>query len=158
MPLDVSLNTIAYYNEEDTDKFYNFYDKYKNGLLLLLGLVIIVFVLVFSLFNNASMDSPESRPWISAIEIILWIVLFVVIIINLKWIYSKQRDFNADLHNLFNDKRAELEVHVNKLKDDIKKKDHDEDKPEGSEVFHIPGNVYDYNNEVSDDYELIEMN
>jgi hypothetical protein len=155
MPLDASLNSIADY--PDTNQISAFYDRYKNGLLVLLGVVILIFVAVFSLFNNSSVGS-ESRPWITAIEIILWIVLIVVIAVNIKWIYEKERDFTADIKNLFNDKRAEMEVHVKDVKEKVKDKDHDCDishniikhkkkkcdDDEDGEVFHIPGNIYSY--------------
>lgn len=144
MPLDASLNTIVDYTKTETDEISAFYGKYKNGLFVLLGVVILVFVSVFSLFNNSTMNSPETRPWVSAIEIILWIVLFVVIIVNLNWLYEKERDFTADIKNLFSNKQAEIEVHVKDLKQKVSDHKKNDDKNDEGEVFHIPGNKYNY--------------
>ena len=55
-----------------TDSLEDFYKEYNVNLLTLFGVIILIYLSIFSLFNNISLNTPEARPWIAMIEILLW--------------------------------------------------------------------------------------
>lgn len=147
-----------------TDSLDDFYKEYHVNLIALFGVIIIIYIGIFSLFNNISLNTPEARPWIIMIEICLWILFIVILFLNMKYFSKFEFDFNDILFNLFGTKRPELEVHVHKPKMNIVKdissvpvvKDISSVpvvKPEPikvctqdvpGEVFHLPHNRYTY--------------
>jgi hypothetical protein len=121
----------------DIDDFYN---QYHVNLIALFGVIVVIYIGIFSLFNQVSLNTPETRPWILMIEIFLWILFIVILFLNMK--HFRQFEFNFDdvLYNLFGTKNPQLEVRVNKT--DISSCTV-APKDEG-EVFHLPHNIYTY--------------
>lgn len=99
-----------------TDSLDEFYKEYHVNLIALFGVVIIIYIGIFSLFNNVSVNTPEARPWIVMIEVCLWILFIVILFLNMKYFSKFEFDFNDVLFNLFGSKKPELEVHVHKPK------------------------------------------
>jgi hypothetical protein len=138
-----------------TDSLDEFYKEYHLNLIVLFGVVIIIYISIFSLFNNVSVNTPEARPWIVMIEVCLWILFIVILFLNMKHFSKFEFDFNDVLFNLFGSKKPELEVHVHKPKMPVRDVSSvpvpapapkpQECKPDISgEVFHLPHNRYTY--------------
>lgn len=136
-----------------TDSLDEFYKEYHVNLIVLFGVVIIIYIGIFSLFNNVSVNTPEARPWIVMIEVCLWILFIVILFLNMKHFSKFEFDFNDVLFNLFGSKKPELEVHVHKPKmpvRDVSSVPVPEPKPQAckpdisGEVFHLPHNRYTY--------------
>jgi hypothetical protein len=136
------------------------FNSYKANLLLLFFFVIFVYVVIFSLLNTVSNNVPMARPWIFIIEIILWIILIFIIIVNVKTIKSGSTDFTQELLNLFGVGDPEINVKVDsdtepkektkiveKVVEKIVKSDCSNNiikGEDGYEVFHIPNNDYTF--------------
>lgn len=129
------------YSEENTIPEYNMnsvYGMFKNphyfSILLLIG-IIIIFVIFFSFIGNSGKSSSGSSFRI--LEILVFIVFVIVVIVNIHF-FMKFPDFNfsANMHNLFSGKKPSMNVNVGKPPP---KKQSGKD-----EVFHIPNNVYTY--------------
>lgn len=133
-----------------TDSLDKFYKEYNVNLLSLFGVIILIYIAIFSLFNNVSLNTPEARPWIAMIEIFLWILFIVILFLNIKYFSKFEFDFNNVLFNLFGSKKPELEVHVHKPRLNIPLPDISsipqptECLDSSGEVFHIPHNRYTY--------------
>lgn len=136
MSLDISVNSTDYLPQFYSNVFSQSFDSFKISYILLLGMVVLGFVLIFALFGNSS---GSSSPFMIIIEIILWVVLVLVIGVNIQ---NNDYDFSTELKNLFNSKTTELDVNVSS-----KDKDEDEECDSSSkngEVFHIPNNKHSY--------------
>jgi hypothetical protein len=120
----------------DIDDFYN---QHNVNLIALFGVIVIIYIGIFSLFNSISLNTPETRPWILMIEIFLWILFIVILFLNMKHFRQFDFDFNDVLYNLFGSKNPHLEVHVQKT--DISACTVASD---DGEVFHLPHNIYTY--------------
>ena len=168
-------------SDNDYDERYDSYtifNSYKTHLVLLLFFVLFVFIVVFSFLGNQPM-MESAKPWMFAIEIILWVILILIIVLNVKTIKSGDIDFTQQLINLFgyNDPEVSINVHTDDTqtkgsvvqstsqelkKEEVKKdtthKDQCIDKSKeywfknsevenpnpDYEVFHIPQNIYNY--------------
>jgi hypothetical protein len=89
----------------------------------LLVFVILIYVVIFSLLNNASVSNPERKPYIFVIEVVMWIVLVVIIALNVRYYNDKDFSFDQIFRNLFSEKTPELEVNVHRGQDEVKNKD-----------------------------------
>ena len=125
----------------DIDEFYS---KYHVNLWMLFGIIVIIYIGIFSLFNQVSLNTPESRPWILMIEIFLWILFIVILFLNMKHFRQLEFDFNEVLYNLFGTKKPQLEVRVNRHIDLSNSAVTCEQPKETGEVFHLPNNTYTY--------------
>lgn len=134
MSLDISVNSTDYLPQFYSNVFSQSFDSFKISYILLLGVVVLGFVLIFALFGNSSTGS--STPFMIVIEIVLWVVLALVIGVNIQ---NNDYDFSTELKNLFNSKTTELDVNVSS-KDD----DEECDTSKSGEVFHIPNNKHSY--------------
>jgi len=131
MSLDISVNSTDILPQFTTNLFTQSFDYFKISYVLLLGIVVMVYVLIFALFGNST---GSSGPLMIIIEIILWVVLILVIGVNIQ---NYDYSFSTQLKNLFNGKPTELDVHVNTKKPKC-------DSKEKGEVFHIPNNKHTY--------------
>ena len=127
-----------------------FYLPFKNikvSFILLLSLVIIIYIVLFSIVNKGGNTNGTSGKSYSilALELILWIALIVVLYVNIKNYNDENYDFQTSIKNLLNSKMTEMDVKVNegkeKCEDDKKEKEVNEG---DKEVFHIPSNTYTY--------------
>lgn len=140
----------ASYDENNRD-IIGFLNVYRVKMILLLVFVILIYVVIFSLLNNASVSNPESKPYIFVIEIVLWVVLIAIIVMNVRYFNDKDFSFDQFFRNLFSEKIPEIEVNVyrdgnrdgNRDKRDQPMRAKDEKRP--GEVFHLRKNIFDYN-------------
>ena len=138
--MSVSINQNSYIPDYDA---FNVFGTYKLPFILLLVVIIIAFVFLFSVFNRSTTDSEGTRMPILILEIVLWVILVVVIVLNFKWLHENNYSFTTEIKNLFNDKVTEIDVHAEGDKEPEKKCDNDDD----GEVFHITANKYTYSEE-----------
>jgi hypothetical protein len=136
----------ASYDENNRD-IIGFLNVYRVKMILLLVFVILIYVVIFSLLNNASVSNPESKPYIFVIEIVLWVVLIAIIVMNVRYFNDKDFSFDQFFRNLFSEKIPEIEVNVHRdnVRDnvrDVPMRAKDEKRP--GEVFHLRKNIFDY--------------
>jgi len=137
--MSVSINENSYIPDYDA---FNVFGKYKLPFILLLIIIIIAFVMLFSIFNRSNANSEGTKTPILILEIVLWVILVVVILLNFRWMNEHNYSFTTEIKNLFNDKVTEIDVHAEgDLKEVPEKKCKEEDT---GEVFHITANKYDY--------------
>jgi hypothetical protein len=146
-------NTQVDYNEKqnERERSDDFFNVYRIKSIILLVFVIILYVIFFSILNNQSLNTPETKPWVLIIEVFLWVVLIVILVMNVRYFNDKDFNFNNTFKHLFDDdKKPELEVHVEKQMD-VKPR---VCKEEDGEVFHVGKNNYTYETarEVCDSY------
>jgi hypothetical protein len=137
----------ASYDENNRD-IIGFLNVYRVKMILLLVFVILIYVVIFSLLNNASVSNPESKPYIFVIEIVLWVVLIAIIVMNVRYFNDKDFSFDQFFRNLFSEKIPEIEVNVHRDNGrdngrDVPMRAKDEKRP--GEVFHLRKNIFDYN-------------
>jgi hypothetical protein len=138
----------------------------KVSIILLLVFVIFIYIIMFSILHKNN-ETPSG--WIIVIEIILWITLIIIIIVNIKWLNDKDFNVRAELNDLFDNKLTELNIfatdnardkeknkdEINKYADlhkddpskishDISNNEYDCKKDKDGEVFHIESNTYTY--------------
>lgn len=152
-------------NEEETKyDSYTIFNSYKTHLVLLLFFVLFVFIVVFSLLGNQTI-MDVARPWMFAIEIVLWVILITIVVLNIKTIKSGDIDFTQQLMNLIGASDPEIKIDISKedepemsqspIKEDNgecvdKSKDYwvesndSQSQDKDDEVFHIPRNRYKY--------------
>jgi len=132
MSLDISVNSTDYLPQFYSNIFHKLFDSFKISYILLLGVVVMVYILIFALFGNSS---GSSGPFMIIVEIILWVVLILVIGVNIQ---NYDYDFSTQIKNLFNSEMTQLDVNVSK-KEDVKC-----ETIKNEEVFHIPNNIHSY--------------
>ena len=126
----------------------NVYGNHKVSIILLLVFVIFIYIVMFSILHK----NTESSSWVLVIEIILWITLIIIIVVNIKWLSDKDFNVRAEIHNLFNSKMTEIDIFAeDDSNEPIQKTDVSYvyiDKcsvPEDTgEVFHVEDNTYSY--------------
>ena len=124
------------------DSLDDLYKQYPINLIGLFGVVVLVYIAIFSLFNNSAMNNPVVRPWIFLVEIILWILFIAIVFLNIKNFRDMDFDIHAFIQRLFGP-HPEVEVHLHRK--DISGivqptcNDHD-----SNEVFHVARNKYSY--------------
>lgn len=127
------------YDEKNRD-IIGFLNIYRVKMILLLVFVILFYVVIFSLLNNASESNPESKPYIFIIEIVLWVVLVAIIVMNVRYYNDKDFSFEQLFRNLFSEKTPEIEVNVHR---DTPRRAIQETST--GEVFHLRKNIFNYN-------------
>ena len=130
--ISTKVNSENYLPQLQSNIFNQLWDKTKISYILLFGIVVFVYVVIFVLFGNSS---GGNGMFTMLLEIILWVVLIIVIGVNVQ---HMDYDFSTELKNLFNGKTKTLDVKVKGAKDKHCKSD------ENGEVFHIPNNKYTY--------------
>jgi len=153
---------VQAYDENNRD-IIGFMNVYRVKMILLLVFVILFYVVIFSLLNNASVSNPESKPYIFVIEIVLWVELVAIIVMNVRYFNDKDFSFEQFFYNLFSEKMPEFEVNV--YRDDDKNTDNGTDngtdndirsekrdlpgrareEKRTNEVFHLRKNIFNYN-------------
>ncbi len=120
------------------DSWDELYSKYPINLIALFGIVVFVYVAIFSLFNNSAMNTPGTRPWFLLIEITLWILFLVIVFLNIQHFRGSDYDIHAFFRRLFG--HPELEVHRHMDASSVEQEQCEQD----GEVFHIARNKYTY--------------
>lgn len=123
------------------------FGSHKISIILLLVFVIFIYIIMFSILHKNN-ETPSG--WIMVIEIILWITLIIIIIVNIKWLNDKDFNIKAEINDLFDDKLTDLNIFAMDNSDD-KDKDKDKNDKDAScnasddgEVFHVQSNTYSY--------------
>ena len=62
------------------------------------------------MFSILHKNNETPSGWILVIEIILWVTLIIIIIVNIKWLSDKDFDVKAEINNLFDDKLTDLNI------------------------------------------------
>ena len=141
-------NTNVDYDEKknERERSDDFFNVYRIKSILLLAFVIVVYIILFSILNSTKLNSPETKPWILVIEVILWIVLIIILVMNVRYFNDKDFNFNNTFKHLFDDdKKPEIEVHVDKGPIEPIHHSHSRERcEEPGEVFHVGGNNYTY--------------
>jgi hypothetical protein len=143
--MSVSINENSYIPDYNS---FDVFGKYKLPFILLLIIIIIAFVLLFSIFNRDNLNSDNTRLPILVLEIVLFFIFVFVVVLNYKWLNDHNYSFTTEIKNLFNDKVTQIdvksegdEIPVKEVKEEKKC----ENKKDDGEVFHIPRNKYSYN-------------
>ena len=94
-------NTDVDYDEKknERERSDDFFNVYRIKSIILLVFVIVIYIVLFSILNSTKLNSPETKPWILVIEVILWVVLIVILVMNVR--YFNDKDFNFNLLNIF---------------------------------------------------------
>jgi len=66
MSLDISVNSTDYLPQFYSNIFHQSFDSFKISYILLLGVVVMVYILIFALFGNSS---GSSGPFMIIVEI-----------------------------------------------------------------------------------------
>jgi hypothetical protein len=137
--MSVSINENSYIPDYNS---FDVFGKYKLPFILLLIIIIIAFVLLFSVFNRSNLNSDNAKIPILILEVVLFVIFIFVVVLNYKWLNDNNYSFTTEIKNLFNDKTTQIDV---KSTGDVKpeEKDCPKDDDDG-EVFHIPRNKYTY--------------
>ena len=134
--MELSSNSFEFIPRIKNTFFFNDFSKInKKNYIFLFGFIFIFFILIFSFFGgNGSMTSSITFFFI---EIFILIIIIYIISVNFN---NNGYSYDTKLDNLFNNKKLNLDI---KLKDNKnnKCKGSDDNK---SEVFHIPNNLYTY--------------
>ena len=141
------LNTTTDTKSDHLDVF----GSHKISMILLLVFVIFVYIIMFSILHK---NNENPSGWIMIIEIILWITLIIIIIVNIKWLNDKDFNIKTELDHLFDDKLTELNIFATDNDDEPTKKtipkkrtrdvSNNSCNNETGEVFHIQSNEYSY--------------
>ena len=145
--------------QENTDSNYtHIFGSHKISIILLLVFVIFIYIIMFSILHKNN-ETPSG--WIMVIEIILWITLIIIIIVNIKWLNDKEFNIKAEINDLFDDKLINLNIFamdededkedkedkqhiVHKVDISYNKNDISCNKLDDGEVFHVQHNNYSY--------------
>ena len=150
--MSVNVNKDSYLPDYNS---FEIFGKYKLPFILLLVVVIAAFIFLFSMFTKVNNTEGSGFPTI-ILEIILWVILFVVIILNFKWLRDNNYSFSAEIKNLFNDKLTNVVINSNAkgitptpTKKDISGNAYKcSSENEDGEVFHVTDNKYTYTDAI----------
>jgi hypothetical protein len=62
------------------------------------------------MFSILHKNNETPSGWILIIEIILWVTLIIIIVVNIKWLSEKDFNIKAEINNLFDDKLTDLNI------------------------------------------------
>ena len=91
----------------DTETVNGIFGSHKISLILLLVFVIFIYIIMFSVLHKNN-ETPSG--WILVIEIILWITLIIIIIVNIKWLNDKDFNIKAELNDLFDNELTNVNI------------------------------------------------
>ena len=141
--MSVSIDQNSYLPEYNS---FNMFGNYKLSFIFLLIGIIIVFIFIFSMFNKSSVDNEGSKPSIVILEVILWITLVVIILLNAKWLHDTHFSFTTEISNIFNDKINQIDIRANTPESHVESSNSNSKcvSDLSGEVFNIPNNTYTY--------------
>jgi hypothetical protein len=138
--MSVSINENSYIPDYNS---FDIFGRYKLPFILLLIVIIIAFVLLFSIFNRDNLNSDNARIPILILEIVLFAIFIFVVVLNYKWLNDNNYSFTTEIKNLFTDKITQIDVRSEE--DEPEQKENKcEERRDSGEVFHIPRNKYTY--------------
>ena len=105
------------------------------------------------MFSILHKNNETPSGWILVIEIILWITLIIIILVNIKWLNDKDFNIKAEINDLFDNELTNVNIFASdndtplpkpqKLPD-ISNQIQDCKKEDDGEVFHVESNTYTY--------------
>ena len=107
-------------------------------VFLLLG-VVVIYVILFSFLGAIGNNENKSRS-LRIFEIIIFVVFVIAVFFNLRYMSGNDLSINTITKNLFNEKQPEMDIQVS----DAKCPTDNETNNTSDEVFHIPNNIYNY--------------
>jgi len=131
--MSVSVNKNSYIPDYDS---FQIFGKYKLPFIGLLVFIILAFIVIFSMFNKNSNVGANTSVLI--LEIILWVTLVIIIVLNAKWLNDKHYSFTTEISNIFNEKITQMDIR-SESESDVSNCQSKE-----GEVFNIPDNKYTY--------------
>lgn len=138
--MSVSIDKNSYLPDYNS---FDIFGKHKLPFIFLLVAIIFIFIFIFSFFNTSSIDGSKTPVLI--LEIILWVTLVIIIILNAKWLSDKHMSFTTEISNIFNDKLTSMDINAT----DSTNSSTSECSDIKGEVYHIPGNNYNYSDALS---------
>ena len=99
---DSNHDRMHYRNESD-----GVFGSSKISMILLLVFVIFIYIIMFSILHK---NNETPTGWVLVIEIVLWITLIIIIIVNIKWLNDKDFNVRAEINHLFDDKLTDLNI------------------------------------------------
>ena len=139
------------YDSNSNFPTYNNYDIYtvlndpNVSLIFLFIGIVVIYIILFSFLGKIGTNSNSNSTRSSSLrifEIIIFIVFIVAILFNLKYMAGNDLSIDTITKNILNRNKTEMDVYV---KDSSNKKCDNKNKDqENGEAFHIPNNVYNY--------------
>lgn len=143
---------VKYNSDTNLPKYPNQKNKFQellqnpnlSSILLLVG-IIGIYLLIFSFLGNAKnvANNGTTKSGFRLFEIIIFTIFIIVVIINIRY-FANNPDFKFDAYmkNIFYGGRPEVDITV--TGDSNKKEKEKKEENKNNEVFHIPNNVYTY--------------
>jgi hypothetical protein len=151
--MELNIDNINNVPSSEKNLIYNVFKNVKVSVVGILVIVVIIYVAMFLTLGKGNGDgSSTGRNIVSSLlELFLWILLIYIVYISIKGPDRSGVDFKARLNNLWGSEIADLSVDVDLSSSQIldgkprltEKKSHPE-KQSASEVFHITGNSFTY--------------
>ena len=137
------------YDSNSNFPTYNNYDIYtvlndpNVSLIFLFIGIVVIYIILFSFLGKIGTNSNSNSTRSSSLRIFEIIIFIVFILFNLKYMAGNDLSIDTITKNILNRNKTEMDVYV---KDSSNKKCDNKDKKdqENGEVFHIPNNVYNY--------------
>lgn len=131
--MEISSNSFEFIPRIKNTFFFSDFSKISNkNNILLFGFTISFFILIFSFFGTNEITITSITFFI--IEIFILLLIVYIIFVN----FNNEYSYDTKIDNIFNNKLMKLDI---KLKNNKKCKEPSND---NSEVFHIPNNLYTY--------------
>lgn len=142
--MDVSYNSnqqLPY-----TDNMKKILNNPNMGLIFLLFGIIIIYIILFSFLGTigiSSNNSQKSNSYLRIFELIIFAIFILAVVMNFKYFSGNDLSFDAIMKNVFKpDKIPEMDIYVGEPNKQDNK--HHDDHNKKGEVFHVPNNVYNY--------------
>ena len=151
--MDLNIDNINNVPRTQDNLLYNVFKNVKVSVVGILVIVVIIYVAMFLTLGNGNGDGTSTgRNIVSSIlELFLWVLLIYIVYISIKGPDRSGVEFKTRLKNLWGSEIADLSVdvdlsaaHVPKRNPHLDNRKLHPDKQGSSEVFHIAGNSYTY--------------
>jgi hypothetical protein len=115
------------------------------------------------MFSILHKNNETPSGWVLVIEIILWVTLIIIIIVNIKWLNDKDFNIKAEIQDLFDNELTSVNIFASDSEDTPKPKAKPQPQPQpqpqkqpdisnemqcniqdNGEVFHVESNTYTY--------------
>lgn len=151
--MDLDIDNTNNVPDTQDNMLYNVFKNVKVSVVGILIIVVIAYIAIFLTLGSGNSNSNNGalgtgRNIVSSIlELTLWALLIYIVYISVKGPDDSDISFNTRLRNLWGSDVADLSVDVDLSgsdTEDKKDKDDQSSSSKGSEVFHISGNSYTY--------------
>lgn len=141
------------YDSNSNFPTYNNYDIYtvlndpNVSLIFLFIGIVVIYIILFSFLGKIGTNSNSNGTRSSSLrifEIIIFIVFIVAILFNLKYMAGNDLSIDTITKNILNRNKTEMDIYVKDSSNKKKCDNKDNKDQENGEAFHIPNNVYNY--------------